>query len=316
MKDDRQRISFVIPCYCSQLTIRAVVEELKAEIRANGRFDYEIILVNDCSRDGTLEELKALSGEDKNIVVIDFPRNFGQASALMAGFSQIRGDLVVCLDDDGQMPIESVFELIAKLEEGYDVATGLYDEIKQKWYRNLGSWVNVKMAQKLIGQPKDIRLSSFWAAKRYIVEEMKKYDGAFPYVGGLMLRVTKNIACVPVKHRQRAAGRSGYSFTKLLALWLNGFTAFSVIPLRIATFSGMLVAVLGFIFGIVTIIRKLINPHMAMGYASIVTIMMFLGGMIMMMLGIIGEYVGRTYISINRAPQYVIKQKIDRRDEK
>ena len=156
-------------------------------------------------------------------------------------------------------------------------------------------------------------MSSFWAGKRYIVEEIIKYDGSFPYIGGLLLRVTRNMTSVPVKHRERQYGQSGYTFAKLIALWMNGFTAFSVIPLRIATYSGILCAILGFIMGIVVVIRKILNPAMVMGYASTITVMLFIGGMIMMMLGIIGEYVGRTYISINRAPQYVIKQKWDNR---
>ena len=309
-------ISFVIPCYCSEMTVRSVVDEIREEVgRKSSEFGYEIILVNDYSKDGTLNEIKKLTEEDHRIVGIDFPKNFGQASALMAGFREVRGDYVICLDDDGQMPVESIFDLIDKLEEGYDLAFGKYDEIKQKWYRNLGSWMNNKMAEKLIGQPKEVRLSSFCAGKRYIFDEITKYDGNYPYISGLFLRVTKNIANVPVKHRERKYGTSGYTFSKLLGLWLNGFTAFSIIPLRFATFSGLLCSLLGFIFGIVMVIRKILNPDIIMGYTSIVTILLFIGGMIMMMLGIIGEYVGRTYISINRAPQYVVKGKYDNRDK-
>lgn len=313
---DKKLISFVIPCYCSEMTIRSVVDEIKQEVaKKSSGYDYEIILINDFSKDGTFSEIEKLTDEDHKIVGITFPRNFGQASALMAGFHEVRGDYVICLDDDGQMPIESIFDLIGKLDEGYDLAFGKYNEIKQKWYRNFGSWVNKKMAEKLVGQPKDVRISSFWAGKRYIIDEIMKYDGAYPYIGGLLLRVTKNITNVPVKHRERQYGNSGYTFTKLIALWMNGFTAFSIIPLRLATFSGIFCAFLGFIMSIVMIVRKIINPDIIMGYASIVTILLFIGGMIMMMLGIIGEYVGRTYISINKAPQFVVKQKIDHRDK-
>lgn len=316
-QQDMKTISFVIPCYCSEMTIRSVVDEIRQEVsKKSSSFDYEIILINDYSKDNTLDEIQKLTTEDKKIVGISFPRNFGQASALMAGFHEVRGDYVICLDDDGQMPIESIFDLIAKLDEGYDVAFGKYDEIKQKWYRNLGSWLNNKMAEKLVGQPKSVHMSSFWAGKKYIIQEMVKYDGAYPYIGGLILRVTKNIANIPVKHRERQFGRSGYTFSKLIGLWMNGFTAFSILPLRFATFSGIFCAIFGFIFGIITIVRKILNPDIIMGYASIVTILLFIGGMIMMMLGIIGEYIGRTYISINKAPQFVVKQKWDNRDNK
>ena len=307
-------ISFVIPCYCSEKTIRSVVDEIRSEVVKHGdAYDYEIILVNDFSKDGTLEEIKKLSEEDNRIVALDFSKNFGQACAMMAGFHECRGEMIVSLDDDGQMPIESVFDLLNELKSGRDVVFGKYDEIRQKWYRNLGSWVNLKMAETLLGQPKEVRMTSFWAAQRYIIEKILEYDGAYPYIGGLILRITKNISSVPVKHRERQYGSSGYTFGKLIALWMNGFTAFSVLPLRIATFSGLICAFLGFAFGIVTIIRKLINPNMMLGYASIITILLFIGGMIMMMLGIIGEYVGRTYISINRAPQFLVKQKWDHR---
>ena len=274
MNDSQSLISFVIPCYCSKNTIRSVVNEIIEEVKKHNGYDYEIILVNDFSKDETLKE------------IVDISQN-------------------------GQMPIESVFDLIEKLNEGYDLAFGKFDEIKQAWYRNIGSWINLKMTEVLLGLPKGMRMSSFWAGKKYIIDETIRYDGAFPYIGGLLLRVTKNMIAIPVKHRQRQYGKSGYTFAKLIALWMNGFTAFSVIPLRIATYSGILCAIAGFILGIVVIIKKILNPAMVMGYASTITVMLFIGGMIMMLLGIIGEYVGRTYISINKAPQYVVKQKWD-----
>ena len=312
---EKQRISFVIPCYCSEHTITSVVNEIKEKVAKYNSYDYEIVLVNDYSKDQTVEEIKKLVNNDHKIVGVDFPKNFGQASALMAGFHEVRGEYVICLDDDGQMPIESIFELIEKLEEGYDAVFGKYDSIKQKWYRNFGSWINCKMAQMFIGQPKDLRTSSFWACKRYIIDEIIKYEGAYPYISGLLLRVTKNITSISVKHRNREYGKSGYTFSKLLNLWLNGFTAFSILPLRFATFLGVACSFFGFIFAIVLVFKKLFNPSVVLGYTSIVAILLIIGGILMMMLGIIGEYVGRTYISVNRAPQFVVKQKWDYRDD-
>lgn len=309
-------ISFVIPCYCSELTIEGVVNEIIEEVLKRSGYDYEIILINDFSKDGTRDVIFRLAEENHRIIAIDFSRNFGQHSAMMAGFNKVRGEYVVCLDDDGQMPIESVFPLIEELKKGADVAFGRYEEVKQKWYRNIGSSINAKMTEILLEKPRDIFMSSFWAGKRFVVDEVIRYDGAYPYIGGLLLRITKNMVSIPVVQRERAAGSSGYTFLKLINLWLNGFTAFSVKPLRFATFCGGLSAIAGFIYGLVMIIRKLLNPDILLGYASTITVLLFIGGMIMFMLGIVGEYIGRVYICLNKAPQYVIKEVKDQREDK
>ena len=309
-------VSFVIPCYCSEKTIEAVVAELIEKVKAQPEYDYEIILVNDFSKDNTKNVIKGLAETNHKIVAIDFSRNFGQPSAIMAGLWKVRGEYVVCLDDDGQMPIESIFDLIKELEKGADVAFGQYEQMQQKWNRNMGSKINAKMTEILLGKPKNVYMSSFWAGKRFVIEEMLKYDGAYPYIGGLLLRITQNMVSVPVKHRQRAAGSSGYTFIKLVNLWMNGFTAFSVKPLRFATLCGCFSAAAGFVFGIVMIIRKLLNPDILLGYASTITFILFIGGMIMLMLGIMGEYIGRIYICMNKAPQYVVKEVIDNREGK
>lgn len=308
-------VSFVIPCYCSEKTIEAVVAEIIEKVKEQSKYDYEIILVNDFSKDNTKNVIKGLAETNHKIVAIDFSRNFGQHSAMMAGFWKVRGEYVVCLDDDGQMPIESAFDLIKELEKGADVAFGRYEEVKQKWNRNLGSKVNAKMTEILLEKPKDVFMSSFWAGKRFVIEEVIRYDGAYPYIGGLLLRITKNMVSIPVKQRERAAGSSGYTFMKLVNLWMNGFTAFSVKPLRFATFCGGFSAAAGFIFGIVMIIRKLLNPDILLGYASTITVILFIGGMLMLMLGIMGEYTGRIYICMNKAPQYVVKEVTDNREE-
>lgn len=308
-------ISIVIPCYCSEKTIAAVVEEVIEKFKEQSVYEYEFILVNDFSKDKTGKVIQQLAKENHHVVAVEFARNFGQHSALMAGFQKVRGEYVVCLDDDGQMPIESVFSLIHELEKGADVAFGQYEEIKQKWYRNLGSAVNAKMTEVLLEKPRSLYMSSFWAGKRFVIDEVLRYDGAYPYIGGLLLRITKNMVSIPVKQRIRANGSSGYTFFKLLNLWMNGFTAFSVKPLRFATLCGCLSAAIGFIFGIVMVIRKILNPNILIGYASTITVILFIGGMIMLLLGILGEYIGRIYICMNKAPQYVVKEVVDEREE-
>jgi undecaprenyl-phosphate 4-deoxy-4-formamido-L-arabinose transferase len=307
-------VSFVIPCYCSEKTIRQVVDEVIATMTQQTQYDYEFILVNDYSKDRTAEVIFDMAQTNNKIVAIDFSKNFGQHSALMAGFSRVQGEYVVCLDDDGQMPIESVPDLIKELEKGADVAFGQYEEVKQKWYRNVGSRVNARMTELLLEKPKELFMSSFWAGKRFVIDEVLRYDGAYPYIGGLLLRITRNMTSIPVKQRERFAGRSGYTFFKLLNLWMNGFTAFSLKPLRFATLCGGVSAVIGFLSGIVMVIRKLLQPDILLGYTSLVAVILFIGGMIMLLLGVLGEYIGRIYICMNKAPQYVIKGITDNRE--
>ena len=160
----------------------------------------------------------------------------------------------------------------------------------------------------MLGKPKELQLTSYFAAKRFVVDSMLQYEHSYPYVIGLVLRATKNITNVPVRHRKREVGNSGYTMRKLLSLWFNGFTAFSILPLRIATAAGAFFAVAGFLYGIYTVLKKLINPAVPMGFSSLMAAVVFIGGMLMIMLGLIGEYIGRIYISINRSPQYVIRE--------
>lgn len=303
------KVSFVIPCYRSQQTLPKVVEEIKTAMKALAdKYEYEIVLVNDCSPDDTYEVIKKLAAEDRKIKGLNLAKNFGQHAALMAGFHHVTGDIVVCLDDDGQTPADEVDKLLEGIENGSDVVYAKYEHKMHSLFRNFGSWVNEEMARIMLGKPKDLIVSSYFAARRFVVEEMKRYTNAFPYVIGLVLRTTKRITNVTVNHREREVGVSGYTLGKLLALWFNGFTAFSVKPLRIATAIGCTCSVAGFIYGIYTVIKKFVNPNVPLGFSSMMAAIVFMGGMIMVMLGLIGEYVGRMYISMNNSPQFVIRE--------
>lgn len=305
-----KKVSFVIPCYRSALTIGNVVKEIQDTMQSLAQYTYEIILVNDCSPDETFDVITELCKENENICGVDLAKNFGQHGALMAGFHQVKGDILVCLDDDGQTPADEVGKLLAEIENGQDVVYASYDHKKHSLFRNFGSWMNEKMAQFLLGKPKELFVSSYFAARRFIVDEMLRYENAYPYVIGLVLRTTKRISNVPVQHREREIGTSGYTLGKLLGLWFNGFTAFSTKPLRIATISGSVFAVLGFAYGIYTIVKKFVNPAVPMGFSSIMAAILFIGGMLMIMLGLIGEYIGRMYICMNSAPQFVVRDLI------
>ena len=299
------KLSFVIPCYRSENTIETVVQEIRETVAArnaagNGSdgkpFDYEIVLVNDCSPDGVWQVIKKLAAADNKIKGICLAKNFGQHSALMAGYGQATGDYIISLDDDGQTPASESFKLVDKLEEGYDVVYGYYQHSAQHLFRRFGTWVNKK--------------TSFFIMRKFIVDEIVRYPNPFAYISGLVFRATKNLGNVEVQHRRRLEGRSGYTLAGLIGLWINGFTAFSVKPLRAATFIGLFCAVIGFAAGLFVIYKKLMFPEVPVGYTSMLATLLFIGGMIMLLLGLIGEYVGRIYISINQSPQYVVRERV------
>ncbi len=309
-----QLVSFVIPCYCSEQTIGKVVEEINDAMRAMPQYQHEIILVNDASPDDTFGAIRRLCEGQNNICGVNLAKNFGQHAALMAGFRYVRGDIIVCLDDDGQTPAAEAGKLLAGIEEGADVVYAKYAHKQHSGFRNFGSKVNEWMARALLDKPKEISVSSYFAAKRFVIEEILRYRNPYPYVIGLVLRTTKKIVNVDVTHRAREVGTSGYTVGKLLALWFNGFTAFSVKPLRIATVIGMAFACIGFLYGIYTIIKKFVNPDVVIGFSAMMSATVFFGGVILLVLGIIGEYIGRIYISLNNSPQYVVRESIDERD--
>lgn len=307
------KISFVIPCYRSARTIEGVVAEIQDTMAAIPQYVYEIILVNDCSPDETFEVIKALCVRCNNITGISLARNFGQHAALMAGLRKAGGDIIVCLDDDGQTPADEVGKLLAGIENGSDVVYASYENKHHSAFRNFGTWMNDIMTRMMLGKPKELHLTSYFAAKRFVVDSMLRYENSYPYIIGLVLRATRNISNVPVNHRSREVGTSGYTMKKLLGLWFNGFTAFSILPLRIATITGVIFAGAGFIYGIYTVVKKFVNPQVPLGFSSLMAAVVFIGGMLMIMLGLIGEYIGRIYISINNSPQYVVKEEVGNR---
>ena len=310
MENNKEKISFVIPCYNSTATIGTVVEEIKEVMQGPmSNYDYEIVLVNDGSPDGTTyDAIKKLVAEEKYIKGINLARNFGQPSAVMAALNHAVGDYVVCGDDDGQTPFDEFPKLFEKIEEGYDLVEAKYAvREKRSLFRRIGTLMNEGMATWLIAKPKGLELTTYWVVKRFVVDQMIEYPNSYPYLGGLMLRATQNACNVDVTHRERLSGSSGYSLKKMIELWLNGFTSFSVKPLRLMSILGIVVAIIGFIFGIVTVIRKIVDPFIPAGYSSIMSVNLFMFGVLFFFMGLIGEYVGRIYISLNKAPQFVVK---------
>ena len=301
-------VSFVSPCYRSAKTVGAVTREIGETMAAMPQYDYEIVLVNDCSPDDTWEAIRQLAANDKHIAAVDLAKNFGQHAALMCGMRHSRGDFVVCLDDDGQTPADEVGKLLEKLEEGYDVVYASYEDKRESGFRKFGSGVNRRMTEIMLGKPEDLELTSYFAARRFIIDEMLRYEHCYPYVMGLVLRSTKRICNVPVRHRARESGSSGYTLSKLMGLWMNGFTSFSVKPLRIATYAGGITALLGFVYALVAVIRYF-TVHMApQGWTTTTVLLLIVGGLNLLMLGLVGEYVGRVFMCVNATPQYVERE--------
>ena len=312
----KELLSFVVPCYRSEKTIEGVVAEIierwgeKSEL-----YDYEIVLVSDASPDNVWSVIKRLANENDRIKGVCFSKNYGQHAALLAGYRKCRGDIIITLDDDGQSPMDSLYKLVDSIHEGNDVVFAKFVEKKKSLGRKLGSSFNRKISEIMIDFPKEIEPNSFYAMKAFVAKEMIRYDNSYPYIAGLITRTTRKIANVDTIQRERLEGKSNYTLGKLIGLFMNGFTAFSVKPLRIATFLGFICAAIGFIAGVVFVIMKLINPAVAVGFTTLIAVMLLIGGLQMIMLGLIGEYIGRIYISINKSPQYVVREEINTEKE-
>lgn len=303
----KERISIVIPCYNSESTLKKVVDEIVNVI--GDKLDYEVVLVNDGSTEKLWRIIQELVMLYTPIVRgIRFSKNFGQHAALMAGFRAAQGDIIIQMDDDGQLNPRGVFILLDKMQEGYDVVFAKYPEVKENLFRKVGSELNRQMCISFLNMPRNIKPTSFVAIKRYVIDEMIRYEKPYPYIGGLLFRSTSSICNVEIEHRDRVAGRSNYNLKKLVKLWLNGFTAFSVKPLRTAVITGMVIALMGFVFALVILVRKFTGVSVLVGWSSTISAVLIVGGLNLTMLGMLGEYVGRIYICLNNAPQYVIKE--------
>lgn len=309
-------ISIVIPCYNSSRTIESVVDAIKTVMDGSViSYAYDIILVNDGSPDNTMDVISAIALSSDNIKAIDLTRNFGQHSATIAGFSFCTGDYVVLMDDDGEHDSSRIFDLIAELERGYDYVCARFVSSERPLYKKLGSRFNNWMATKFIGKPKGAVFSSFSVMRRFLADEIAKTPNPSPYIGGMIVAVTKRLSSVPVEYATRIDGQSGYNFRKSVALWVNGITAFSTKPLRYAAYAGLFLAVIGMLSGAAIVIQKLLNPDIVAGYTSLISALLFIGGVLMVIMGLMGEYVSRLYLLANAIPQYAIRAVVQKENK-
>jgi undecaprenyl-phosphate 4-deoxy-4-formamido-L-arabinose transferase len=305
----KKTITFVIPCFRSENTINNVICEVIQEVTKKSDFDYEIIAVNDCSPDNVGEVLTQIAKTNKRVRVINFSKNQGKHTAVIAGYNFANGDYIVDMDDDGQSPVNELWRLMEPVLSGRaDYSTAKYFSKKQSLIKRIGSDINLAMSAWLLNKPIGLRFENFSAMKNFVCKEVAKYKNPYPYLEGLVLQATNRICTVPMDQRERADSRgTGFTINKSVSLLLNGLTGFSVRPLRLASYCGILFSVCGMGFLLLILVQKLFNPSIQAGYSSIMATIIFMGGSTMLLLGIIGEYLGRIYISMNGHSQFVIK---------
>ena len=300
-------LSLVIPVYNGSRTIGPLVEQTA---KIFGSTSFEIVLVNDGSEDDSERVCAQLAEKfPQTVTFVHLSRNFGEHSAVLAGFTQARGRYVAVLDDDGQNPPEEVIRMLDELKrKNYDVVYGHYIEKKHSWFRNLGSRFNDRIATLMLHKPKDLYLSSFKVMNRFLVNEIIQYRGPYPYTDGLIYRVTRNIGQIPVEHRVSQSGPSRYTLRRLVRLWLNMFLNFSIQPLRISVYVGLLASCLSIVALVAILIDKLwITKNVTVGIPTVLGSVVFFAGIQLMILGLVGEYLGRLYLDQTGTPQYVVR---------
>ena len=299
-------LSVVVPVYRSAEGLPLLLERLRQDL-SKSFASWEAVLVNDGSPDDSWQILEGLVGRYPFLVAVDLRRNRGQDNALMAGLRLSRGEVVVIMDDDLQHDPRDVPRLVARVREGWDVCFADFGSKQQAWWKNLGSAFNGWVARAVIDKPRDVYLSPFKAVSRGVVDEVIRYDGPYPYVDGLILSVTSRFARIDATHHARSVGSSNYDLVRSVAVWLKLATGFSVRPLRLASFAGLGTSLLAFLFGLFLIVRWFLVHGEVEGWTSILVVVSFLGGLQLFGVGIVGEYVGRAYLNINRKPQYTVR---------
>ncbi|HCI74039.1 MAG TPA: glycosyltransferase [Lachnospiraceae bacterium] len=299
----------IIPCYKSSLTIRKVVLETMEQFEQMKRGDVEFVLVDDCSPDGgaTVRELRNLVEQYPNVLAVELAKNAGQHNAQMAALNYAKGDIIISMDDDGQTSPTQLPRLLDEMDKGFDIVYAYYPHKEHSGGRNLGSRFNQWSLRILIGKPKDMKTSSFWVIRRFVRDYAIQYKSAYTHIQGVFLRVTRNISCVPVEHFKREVGQSGYTLRKLIGLWAN-IIGFSIVPLRIATVLGYLFSAAGLIGIICVVVRKIVRPVTAIGWPSVMVAILFFSGLILLFMGLIGEYIGRIFLGMSNNPQFVVRQ--------
>jgi undecaprenyl-phosphate 4-deoxy-4-formamido-L-arabinose transferase len=300
-----KEISIVIPVYNSEDNL----EELNRQIDdALGTIEYELVLVNDHSKDKSWDKIVELKKINSNIKGINLRKNSGQDNAIMAGLNNSNGKYIVIMDDDLQHSPYDIDKLYTKIKEGYDICFANFKKKQQAAWKNLGSWFNGKLAEIMINKPKEIYLSPFKIFSSEILHEILKIKTSYPYLDGLLLSVTDSMTQIDIEHHKRFKGGSNYNLIKSISVLMKLVTSFSVTPLRLSSFIGFIVSVISFLLGMFFILDYSINGVVVEGWTSTIVIILFMGGLNLLSLGMVGEYLGRTYLNINNKPTFIIKE--------
>ena len=305
-----KKLSIIIPVFNSAEGLQNFVENLISTVSKQFQ-DFEIIMVDDCSRDSSWSIIEKLSSIHKNIKGIQLRKNAGQHNAIFSGLHYCEGDVIVTMDDDGQNSPDSVEKLILEINKGYDVCYANYKIKKHNFFRRCGSYINNLVATFLFKKPKNLVLTSFRCFKNDIKNEILKHQSSFIYIDGLIFSITDNVSQTLVDHRERKFGKSNYTILKLIGLWLKMATGFSILPLRIASIFGIFLSIASFVITIWLVFFRSVSSGIPMGWTSLVVIIIFLGGIQLLALGLIGEYLGRAYLTINNSPKYSESKKLN-----
>jgi undecaprenyl-phosphate 4-deoxy-4-formamido-L-arabinose transferase len=301
------QLSIIVPVYGSAECLPELVRRVEGEVGSYSQ-SYELILVNDDSPDSSWEVIVRLACEHDFITGVNLRKNAGQDNAIMAGLHAATGEVIVIMDDDLQHDPSDIVLLHKYIERGFDVVYAHFEQKEQALWKNLGSWVNDRFAVLTLGKPKHIYMSPYKAIRGEVVREVTKYAGPYPYVDGLIFTVTSNITQIPATHHPRFSGKSNYSLLKSVAVWLKLATGFSVVPLRMATLLGGIISLFAFALAAYFVLQTLIWAQGPEGWASVIVAVLFIGGIQLIGIGAVGEYIGRIFITQNARPQFTVKE--------
>ena len=303
-------ITICIPCFNSSRTIEEVVNSIRNEITCHND-DYQIILVNDGSYDNCFEVISKMCEKDKNIVGVDLSKNFGQTHAKLCGMKYLKGSFIIFMDDDGQHDAKDIYKFVDKINEGYDVVYGKALNKKHTLLKNITSSLSHFIQEKIGNNPKGVSPSAFSAYSKLVVDNLLEYKSPFVAIGPFSLSVTTKFANVDINHKERIRGSSGYTLKKLLTAWFEIMYSFSMVPLRLATFLGLIFSFSGFITAFVFLVLKLTRNTMLPGFTSTIIVLLIMSGVILVILGILGEYIGRMYMILCGMKQYCERKVIN-----
>jgi polyisoprenyl-phosphate glycosyltransferase len=301
------QLSVVVPVYKSAQCLPELARRVEEEVACHFQ-SYELILVNDDSPDTSWEVIQRLASAHKFVTGVNLRKNAGQDNAIMAGLNAATGEVVVIMDDDLQHDPADIVALYKQIECGFDVVYARFEQKQQALWKNLGSWFNDRAAVLTLGKPKNIYMSPYKAIRREVVKEVTKYVGPYPYVDGLIFTITSKITEVLATHHSRFAGKSNYSLARSIKVWLKLVTGFSAFPLRMVALLGATMSLLAFMLTGFLLLQALIWGRGPEGWASMIVAILFIGGAQMIGIGVVGEYVGRIFVTQNARPQFTVKE--------